>query len=165
MKKKSAGASAAQDVVARCAPKQACTAVDVRNAGGTSWSEVERYRIAESWRADVAAEFAGWGIPTAQSLREARDVAPNAILFASGGIRNGLDVTKALALGANLVGLAGPFLRAANKSEDNAVGLARELIEVLRVAMFSLGAKTIPELRDALLPPSGQGTQHCHPWA
>lgn len=138
---------AAQDVVALL--EAGVAAVDVAGAGGTSWSEVERYRIAETWRADVAAEFAGWGIPTAQSLREARAVAPNAILFASGGIRNGLDVTKALALGANLVGLAGPFLRAANKSEARAADLARELTEVLRVAMFSLGAKTLFDLRDA----------------
>jgi isopentenyl-diphosphate Delta-isomerase len=123
-------------------------AIDVAGAGGTSWSEVERYRITESWRADVAAEFAGWGIPTAQSLRAARAAAPNATLIASGGIRNGMDVTKALALGANLAGLAGPFLRAANKSEERAADLARELTEVLRVAMFTLGAKTLSDLRD-----------------
>jgi isopentenyl-diphosphate Delta-isomerase len=122
-------------------------AIDVAGAGGTSWSEVERYRIAESWRADVAAEFAGWGIPTARSLCEARAIAPNVTLFASGGIRNGLDLTKALALGARLVGLAGPFLRAANHSEERAANLARELTEVLRVAMFSLGATTISKLR------------------
>ena len=65
---------AAQDVVSLL--EAGVAAVDVAGAGGTSWSEVERYRIAESWRADVAAEFAGWGIPTAQCLREARAVAP-----------------------------------------------------------------------------------------
>ncbi len=62
-------------------------AVDLAGAGGTSWSEVERYRIAEPWRARVAAEFAGWGIPTARCLVEARAVAPNEPLIASGGIR------------------------------------------------------------------------------
>ena len=61
---------AARDVVALL--ETGVAAVDVAGAGGTSWSEVERYRIAESWRADVAAEFAGWGIPTAQCVREAR---------------------------------------------------------------------------------------------
>jgi len=124
-------------------------AVDLAGAGGTSWSEVERYRIAEPWRADVAGEFARWGIPTAQALAEARAVAPDARLIASGGIRNGMDVTKALALGADLVGLAGPFLRAADKSERRAADLARELVEVLRVALFSLGVTTPSELRRA----------------
>lgn len=128
-------------------------AVDLAGAGGTSWSEVERYRIAESWRADVAAEFAGWGIPTAQALREARAAAPHATIIASGGIRNGMDVTKALALGADLAGLAGPFLRAANKSEETAANLARELTEVVRVAMFSVGAKTLLDLRNTLVSP------------
>jgi isopentenyl-diphosphate delta-isomerase len=122
-------------------------AIDVAGAGGTSWSEVERYRIGEPWRARVAAEFAGWGIPTAQALREARAAAPDALLFASGGIRHGIDVTKALALGADLVGLAGPFLRAADRSEGRAADLARELAEVLRVALFSLGVRTPAELR------------------
>jgi isopentenyl-diphosphate delta-isomerase len=136
----------ARDVVALL--EAGVAAIDVAGAGGTSWSEVERYRIAESWRAEVAAEFAGWGIPTAQCLREARAAAPHATLIASGGIRNGLDLTKAIALGADLVGLAGPFLRAANKSEERASDLARELTEVLRIAMFSLGAKTLKGLRD-----------------
>ena len=139
----------ARDVIALL--EAGVAAIDVAGAGGTSWSEVERYRIAETWRAGVAAEFAGWGIPTARSLREARAAAPHATLVASGGIRNGMDVAKALALGANLVGLAGPFLRAANTSEEEAANLARELSEVLRLAMFSLGAKTLPELRDTLV--------------
>jgi isopentenyl-diphosphate Delta-isomerase len=123
-------------------------AVDIAGAGGTSWSEVERYRITEPWRANVAAEFAAWGIPTAVALREAHALFPNATLIASGGIRNGLDVTKALALGANLAGLAGPFLREANESEQCANNFARQLIEVLRTAMFSLSAPTPKDLRN-----------------
>ena len=106
-------------------------AVDLAGAGGTSWSEVERYRIAEPWRARVAGEFAGWGIPTARCLVEARAVAPAEPLIASGGILSGLDVAKALALGADLAGIAGPFLRAADRGEEAAAELARELIETL----------------------------------
>ncbi|MBV8067508.1 MAG: type 2 isopentenyl-diphosphate Delta-isomerase, partial [Candidatus Eremiobacteraeota bacterium] len=122
-------------------------AVDVSGAGGTSWSEVERYRIAEPWRARVAAAFAGWGIPTAECVAEAREANPRATLFASGGIRDGLDVAKALALGADVVGIAGPFLRAANESYERAEALARELIETLRIAMFCVAARRARDLR------------------
>jgi len=122
-------------------------AVDVAGAGGTSWSEVERYRATDPWRARVAAAFAGWGIPTAECLRQARRVAGDALIFASGGIRDGIDVAKAIALGADLVGLAGPFLRAAAESDEAAEGLALETVEVLRIAMFAIGARTLAELR------------------
>ena len=125
-------------------------AVDVAGAGGTSWSEVERHRIAEPRRARVAGEFAGWGIPTAQALVAARAIAPERMLIASGGIRNGLDVAKALALGADLVGIAGPFLRAANEGEDAADSLVLELVETLRIAMFCVGAKTPAALQGTL---------------
>lgn len=122
-------------------------AVDLAGAGGTSWSEVERYRTADGWRSRVAGAFAGWGIPTAECLRRARAIAPAETIVASGGIRTGLDVVKALALGADAVGIAGPFLRAADAGDAQAGELAREYIEVLRVAMFSLGIPTVNQLR------------------
>jgi isopentenyl-diphosphate delta-isomerase len=122
-------------------------AVDVAGAGGTSWSEVERYRMAEEWRARVAAAFAGWGIPTVQCLLEARAAVPDRTLIASGGIRDGLDVAKALALGADVAGIAGPFLRAAHRGFEAADMLAHELVETLRVAMFCVGARTPSALR------------------
>jgi isopentenyl-diphosphate delta-isomerase len=121
--------------------------VDLAGAGGTSWSEVERYRIAEPWRANVAAAFAGWGIPTAESLRGAAEIHPRGVLIASGGIAGGVDIVKALALGADLAGVAGPFLRAAAQGEEAASNLAREFIEVLRIAMFALGESTLAQLR------------------
>jgi isopentenyl-diphosphate delta-isomerase len=124
------------------------SAIDVAGAGGTSWSEVERYRIAEPWRARAAAAFAGWGIPTADALQLARRAAPDALIFASGGIRSGLDMAKAIALGADLVGMAAPFLKAANESEAAAADLAREMILVLRVTMFCIGAHGIEDLRN-----------------
>lgn len=122
-------------------------AVDLAGAGGTSWSEVERYRIGEPWRANVAAAFAGWGIPTAECLRRAVELGPYGLLIASGGIRSGMDAVKALALGADMVGIAGPFLRAAVEGYESASALAREYVEVLRIAMFGLGEPTIPRLR------------------
>jgi isopentenyl-diphosphate delta-isomerase len=122
-------------------------AVDVAGAGGTSWSEVERHRIAEPWRARVAGAFAGWGIPTADCIRLAREIAPTQTLIASGGIRDGIHAVKAIALGADVVGIAGGFLRAADRGLDDANDLARELTETLRVAMFSLGTPTLRQLR------------------
>ncbi len=122
-------------------------AVDLAGAGGTSWSEVERHRIEEPWRANAAAAFAGWGIATAECLRAARRAQPKGILIASGGVRSGLDVVKAVALGADLVGIAGPFLRAAATGYEAATDLARELREVLRIAMFGLGERTLADLR------------------
>ncbi len=126
-------------------------AVDVAGAGGTSWSEVERHRIADPQRERVAAEFAGWGIPTARCLIDAREIAPNETLIASGGIKTGLDVAKALALGADLAGIAGPFLRAAHQGYTVADELAHELIEALRIAMFATASRTPQELRGKLL--------------
>lgn len=121
--------------------------VDVAGAGGTSWSEVERHRLGEPWRQRVAGAFAGWGIPTAEALVGARRVAPDGLVIASGGVRDGIDVAKAVALGADLVGLAGPFLRAAAQGPADAVELGRELATTLRVAMFAVGAASIADLR------------------
>lgn len=122
-------------------------AVDVAGAGGTSWSEVERHRLRGNVRQQVAAAFADWGIPTAEAVRGARQAAPGATLFASGGIRSGIDIAKALALGADMAGVAGPFLRAAARGEDAVYDLAQEYLEVLRTVMFCIGAEDIPALR------------------
>jgi isopentenyl-diphosphate Delta-isomerase len=122
-------------------------AIDLAGAGGTSWSEVERHRIADAWRARVAASFAGWGIPTAEAILQARSVAPDDTLIASGGIRTGLECATALALGADLVGIAGPFLRAADRGLEEAMQLASEYVETLRIAMFCTGVRTLAELR------------------
>jgi isopentenyl-diphosphate delta-isomerase len=143
---KEVGWGLAPDVV-RTLLDAGVAAVDVAGAGGTSWTEVERRRTAEPWRARVAAAFAGWGIPTAECLRQARRAAPEARIFASGGIRTGVDVAKAVALGADLVGIAGPFVRAAAEGQEAALDFGRELVETLRIAMFGIGARTLADLR------------------
>lgn len=122
-------------------------AVDVAGAGGTSWSEVERLRLGAGPAARTAAQFAGWGIPTAVALTQARAAAPDAVLFASGGVRSGLDVAIAATLGADLVGVAGPFLRAASESTSACVELGREWTDVLRIAMFCTGSANLAALR------------------
>ncbi|HEY2475049.1 MAG TPA: type 2 isopentenyl-diphosphate Delta-isomerase [Candidatus Cybelea sp.] len=126
-------------------------AVDVAGAGGTSWSEVERYRIGEPWRERVAGAFADWGIRSAKALVEARSIAPNGLLIASGGIRSGVDVAKAIALGADLAGIAGPFVRAADRGLESASELTMEYLEALRIVMFCTGAITLEQLRRASL--------------
>ncbi len=121
-------------------------AVDVAGAGGTSWSEVERHRLGGP-AARTAAAFAGWGIPTAVALTQARAAAPDGVIFASGGVRGGLDVAIACALGADLVGVAGPFLRAASSGTQACLDLAHEWIDVLRIAMFCTGSPDLASLR------------------
>ena len=122
-------------------------AVDVAGAGGTSWSEVERHRMSDPVRARVAASFSGWGIPTADAVRQARSAAPAATLIASGGVRDGIDVAKALALGADLAGCAGPLLRAAAAGTEEIAETVHVLIEELRMAMFCTGAASVSDLR------------------
>jgi len=131
-------------------------AVDVAGAGGTSWSEVERFRMTDPVRRQVAAAFADWGLPTADAIVLARQAAPKAMIFASGGIRDGMEVAKALALGADLAGIAGPFLRAAAEGEDACNAFAEALIDVLRTVMFATGAKDLGAFRaDPRLKPQG----------
>ncbi|MCX8025438.1 MAG: type 2 isopentenyl-diphosphate Delta-isomerase [Thermanaerothrix sp.] len=137
--------------VARRLADVGVAAIDVAGAGGTSWSQVEMYRMQDERRARVAALFRDWGIPTAQALVAVRNAVPELPLIASGGIRHGLDVAKCIALGASLVGIAGPFLRAAAQSIDEVVGLVEEILLALRIAMFGVGAGTISALRSVSL--------------
>ncbi|MEA2682074.1 MAG: isopentenyl-diphosphate Delta-isomerase [Chloroflexota bacterium] len=120
--------------------------VDIAGAGGTSWSEVERRR-SDGHLAAVAAEFRDWGLPTARAVREARAVAPDALIVASGGIHNGMEVAKAIALGADLAGMAGPVLRAAATGEAALSAFISEVVDVVRIVMFCTGCATITELR------------------
>ena len=122
-------------------------AIDVAGAGGTSWSQVEMYRAPTPRHARVAGAFVDWGIPTAVSIQYCRRAAPTLPLIASGGIRNGIDVAKCIALGANLVGFAGEFLRAADQNGvAGVIELAETITDELRIAMFSAGAKDIEAL-------------------
>ncbi len=123
-------------------------ALDVAGAGGTSWSEVERQRAGTTLRQDrVAAQFADWGIPTADALQAVRQVLPRVPLVASGGIETGVDAAKCLALGADIVGLAWPLLRPALSSAE-AVREALEVIQhALRIAMFCVGAPDVRSLQ------------------
>ncbi len=127
------------------------SAIDVAGAGGTSWSEVEYHRAPSAFHARVARSFADWGIPTADAIQYACVAAPELPVFASGGLRDGIDIAKCLALGADLAGLASPFLRAASQSAEAVDELIRELIAQLRVAMLCTASRDITALRQAEL--------------
>jgi len=124
-------------------------AIDVAGAGGTSWSQVEMHRAPTEARRRLAATFADWGIPTAQALVMVRSSVPELPVIASGGIRTGIDVAKCLALGASVVGLASPFLKAAAISADAVIAEAEALAAELRVAMFCAGAGNVSALRES----------------
>jgi isopentenyl-diphosphate delta-isomerase len=132
--------------VAQLLVEAGVSAIDVAGAGGTSWSEVERHRGGSAHLQRVAGSFASWGISTVESLLAVRRAAPNLTVFASGGLRTGIDVAKAIALGASLAGLASPALRAAVQSETALHEELAAIIAELRTTMFCLGASTIGEL-------------------
>jgi isopentenyl-diphosphate delta-isomerase len=134
--------------VARKLAQAGVAGIDVAGAGGTSWSEVERYRTSDEAIKNVAAAFAQWGIPTADSIRMARKGAPEVTLIASGGVRTGIDVAKAIALGADAAALATPLLKAANASWEAAMEKLDEIIKELRIAMFCIGARNLQELKE-----------------
>lgn len=133
--------------VARQLADAGAAAIDVAGAGGTSWSQVEMHRARDPLAARVAAHFVDWGIPTAECVAGVAAALPGMPLIASGGLRDGVDVAKAIALGANVSGLALPFLKAAARSTDAVREEIEELAATLRVAMFAVGAPALAALR------------------
>jgi isopentenyl-diphosphate delta-isomerase len=128
------------------------SAIDVAGAGGTSWSQVEMYRAENDTLHHLAASFSDWGIPTAEAIQNVTEVAPDLPVIASGGLRNGVDIAKCLALGAQMAGMAGPFLKAASQSIDEVLHLINLIKNELVICMFSTASKTLDHLRqDKLL--------------
>ncbi|SFS99037.1 type 2 isopentenyl-diphosphate Delta-isomerase [Paenibacillus sp. BC26] len=126
--------------------------IDVAGAGGTSWSQVEKYRARDPLRAEAASAFAGWGTPTAACVRDVRSALPDVTLIASGGLHTGVDAAKAVALGADLAGYGRSLLAGAAEpqSSDGSQTLQRQMERIefeLRTAMFGIGAATLQELR------------------
>jgi isopentenyl-diphosphate delta-isomerase len=132
--------------------------VDVAGAGGTSWSEVEAHRQPDPFVRRVAHSFAGWGIPTALALTAAREAAPDLPIFASGGLRNGIDVAIAIRLGATLCGAAAPMLGSAAETADAVHERMAAMIEELRIAAFCTGSGDLAALRQAAL-------RRCDDWS
>ena len=120
--------------------------IDIEGAGGTSWAAVETYRADDRYLGEV---FWDWGIPTAISTVEVTN-AVNVPVISSGGIRTGLEAAKAIALGADAVGMALPFLK--NCASQEALNtFINRFNDSLRIAMFLVGANNIEELKQSNL--------------
>lgn len=125
-------------------------ALDVAGAGGTSWSQVEMHRAKTTAQRRIAATFIDWGIPTAEAILNVKRAAPTLPIIASGGVRDGLEVAKCLALGARLGGLAGPFLKAAAQSPEALHETITVLSREIRIVVFATGAGDVAGLEGKL---------------
>ena len=121
-------------------------AIDVAGAGGTSWAKVESERAENNLQRRLGRTFADWGISTADCIVQIRQQY-SVPLIASGGLRNGMEAAKAIALGADLAGLAFPFLQAADESEAAVDELIELLIAELKTVLFCTGNANLTELK------------------
>jgi isopentenyl-diphosphate delta-isomerase len=124
--------------------------IDCSGAGGTSWAKVEAHCAATAGQRERALRFGEWGIPTAESIVNVRSAAPDLPLVASGGIRSGTDIAKAIALGADVAAIARPFLVKADEGEDALHRYVEELLADLRLCMLATGSGTVGALRGKL---------------
>ena len=127
------------------------SAIDVAGAGGTSWSQVEMHRAPDEFTRKLAATFVGWGIPTAESILNVKRTIPNMTIFASGGLKDGLDIAKCVALGASLGGMAGNFLKAAAVSTGKTVEMMKLTKKQIEVTMFAAGIGILEGLQNGKL--------------
>ncbi|CAO5002450.1 type 2 isopentenyl-diphosphate Delta-isomerase [Microcystis aeruginosa] len=124
-------------------------AIDVAGAGGTSWAKVESQRAKDNRQRHLGQVFADWGLPTAECITAIRSMNSTIPLIASGGLKNGLDLAKSIALGADLAGLARPFLVAAIESEAAVDELVKFLIAELEIVLFCTGNPNLSALKNS----------------
>ncbi|WP_226037293.1 type 2 isopentenyl-diphosphate Delta-isomerase [Aquibacillus saliphilus] len=132
--------------------KQLCDAgvafIDVAGAGGTSWSQVEKFRSNEPVKKQAAEAFSEWGIPTVDCITSVRKQIDKQSVIASGGIKTGVDAAKAITLGADMVGFGRSVLQAATDSVDTMLQVMATRELELQMAMFAVGTKSLKELRE-----------------
>jgi isopentenyl-diphosphate delta-isomerase len=126
-------------------------ALDVAGAGGTSWAQVEKLRLTDDALRRVSDSFMDWGISTADSIRWVREVVPHIPIVASGGIRTGVEIAKAICLGANVGAMAIPFLKLATVSSEQVIDRLREIVLEMRIAMLCSGARSLADLDSSRL--------------
>jgi isopentenyl-diphosphate delta-isomerase len=124
-------------------------AIDVAGAGGTSWAKVESQRAKDNRQRHLGQVFTDWGLPTAECITAIRALNSTIPLIASGGLKNGLDIAKSIALGADLGGLARPFLIAAIESEAAVDELVKFLIAELEIVLFCTGNPNLSALKNS----------------
>ena len=126
--------------------------VETAGIGGTSWACIESLRTEDPVQRGMGELFSRWGVPTAESVEICRRLLPaEAVVIASGGIRNGIEIAKAVALGADAAAVALPVLKAAARSIEDAVRALRLLVTELRTAMFLTGCRSVTDLRSRRL--------------
>lgn len=126
--------------------------IECAGVGGTSWAKVESFRApASSVQAEVGRNLAGFGVPTAESIRICRAAFGDRLVVGSGGVRSGHDVAVALALGADVAALAKPLLEAANDGEEACVRALETIVYELKVVCFCAGVTRVADLRDVTL--------------
>jgi isopentenyl-diphosphate delta-isomerase len=123
--------------------------IESAGAGGTSWTLIEGKRAEDEAGRGLGALFADWGVPAVTSLLACLEAGRGVPVIASGGMRTGLDMARALAAGASMTAMALPLLKAAAVSEARCVEVLRELQRALATAMFLVGAGSISELQRA----------------
>jgi len=146
---KETGAGISREV-AEALRERKVRAFDVSGTGGTSFAAVEHYRAVDQGaerEARVGKTFWDWGIPSPVSVLEV--VGVGLPVIASGGVRSGLDVARALALGASAAGTAGGVLKAAAAGYDETRREIETIVHELKVAMFLTGSRTVAELQKA----------------
>jgi len=120
--------------------------LDVAGAGGTSWSRIEHHRTGESDAEGLGMVFQDWGLPTPLALDQLRPLRGDVTLIASGGLRTGVDMVKAMVLGASLCGMALPFLAPARESTAAVLAVIERLRREFRTALFLLGQRRAADL-------------------
>jgi len=125
--------------------------VDVAGAGGANWGLIEGERAIDAVDKAHAAAFAAWGVPSARAIAEARNALPEALIIGSGGVRDGVDVAKAVRLGADVVGMASGVIQAATQSTEAVVAHFQIVIRQLRTVCFCTNAANLPALKRVAL--------------
>ena len=127
-------------------------AVDISGYGGTHWGRIEGIRNKELIHKKASSTFSTWGIPTIDSLMHASTMKPNYKIWASGGVRTGLDAAKMIALGAEMIGFAKPILKCALENTESIVTFMRQIEFEFKIALFCTGYDNINTF------------QHNNPW-
>lgn len=137
--------------VARRLVDAGVTIIDVAGLGGTSWAQVEAERAPDASARAIATAFRDWGIPTAEAIRQVREACPTTPVIASGGIRDGIDIARAIRLGADCAAQAARVLPAALDGTEALVEALTVTLQQIRIACFCTGSRTLAALRHARL--------------
>jgi isopentenyl-diphosphate delta-isomerase len=130
--------------------------VDCAGAGGTSWAKVEAFCAVTPERRALGHTFGEWGTPTARCVVDIRRTLPDVTLIATGGLRSGIDLAKAIGLGADVGAMARPMLQKAHEGEAALHAFIASVIAELRVCLFGAGAANLTALRGRLKPVGSQ---------